>query len=113
MFDISDLFGKYKIVISATHKELLEYVKDFPNLVYLTDKKRFVIASRVALCDIQIKNFPFTYKDVTCYISIIAETIGKCNEIKGCYIHGDDINILKEFAILVDDEDDRPPGLYT
>ncbi len=48
-----------------------------------------------------------------CYISVIAEAIGKDNERKACYIHGGDLNILKEFAILVDDEDDKPPGLYT
>jgi hypothetical protein len=39
---MSGLFGRYRIIISGTHKELLEYVKDFPNLVYLTDKKDVV-----------------------------------------------------------------------
>ncbi len=94
MLDISDLIGKYKINIPTDHKELLEYVKDFPNLVYFTDKKRFII-----LDNIEIKNFPFTYNSVTCYISVIAEVIGKCNEIIRCLINGDDINVLKEFAI--------------
>jgi hypothetical protein len=107
MLDISGLFGKYRINIPTNHKELLEHVKDFPNLVYFTDKKRFII-----LDSIEIKNFPFTYKSVTCYISVIAEAIGKSGEIIRCLLHGDDLKILKEFAILVDDEDDKPPGLY-
>ncbi len=88
------------------HKELLEHVKDFPNLFYHTDKKRFVIHG-----DIQIKKFPFFYKSVACYISILKAN-GKNSEEIGCFIHGDDLNILKEFAILVDDEDDKIPDLY-
>ncbi len=120
MLDVSDLMGKYRINITCMHKELLEQVKElrakhFPNLFYHTDKKRFVIHG-----DIQIKNFasqsfalPFIYKSVACYISIIKAN-GKNSEEIACFIHGDDLNILKEFAILVDDdEDDKPPGLYS
>jgi hypothetical protein len=36
MLDLNDLIGKYKINIPTDHKELLEYVKDFPKTIIET-----------------------------------------------------------------------------
>ncbi len=75
MLDLNDLIGKYKINIPTDHKELLEYVKDFPNLVYSTAAKRFIIHT-----DIQIKNFPFIYKSVGCIAAVLEQK--KCDTMR-------------------------------
>ncbi len=107
MFDLSDLIGKYKICISTSHKDLIKYVKDFPYLVYDTKKKSFLLGD-----EMPFKNFSFTYKDIECYISLVFY-IEKHQTTSACFIHGDNLEVLKEFAILIDDEDDdKIDGLY-
>jgi hypothetical protein len=100
--------GKYKISINNTHKLLLEYLKDYPNLTYYTKEKRFVTAT------IPIINFEFIYKDSLCYFSFVENIIKHSHNEYYAYIHGDNLEILKEFAILIDEDDDKNnESLYT
>ncbi len=57
MFDLSDLIGKYKINISCGHKELYNYIKDFPQIVYKRKMKCFFLFDGTP-----IKNFAFKFK---------------------------------------------------
>jgi hypothetical protein len=87
---------KYFIPVSIENKNLLEFFKDYPYIMYNEEKDRIMIQP------IPILNFEVNYNNYKCFFSILYVS----DETTIAYIHGNDLNFLKEFSIMLNEDND-------